>query len=190
MEQKTPDLSILIPTMHKRAHFLKRLMRVLSPQCNAHPGRVELLTSTDNGEAPIGVKRNTLMAEAKGRYLAFVDDDDLVSTDYVSKILTAIQSTHDVCGIEGVMTWDGTNPERFVCSMRNGPVWRKENGVYLRPPNHLCPVKRELALKSTFPPLDFAEDKAYTDGLFPHLRTQEMIFGAVYFYQYRRRKAA
>ena len=73
-------LSILICSLASRADKLQRLMNVLQPQIN---DSVELLVKTDNGEMPIGKKRNLLLEEASGAYIAFVDDDDLVSEDYV-----------------------------------------------------------------------------------------------------------
>jgi len=40
----------------------------------------------------IGAKRNQLLHRAKGDYVAFVDDDDLVSSDYVNKVLSAVST--------------------------------------------------------------------------------------------------
>jgi glycosyltransferase involved in cell wall biosynthesis len=214
-----PDLSILIPTIRCtdertcrpgcqrcRRHFLEKLLATLTPQVQAANNghvRVEILTCTDDGERsarnprgtglPIGIKRNRLVEQAQGRFVAFVDDDDQLSGDYVAKILRALDETPDAthCGIEGVMTWDGQNATRFVCSLANGPIWREpiinRVKVYLRPPNHLCPIKREIALRAPFPPKSFAEDKAYADAVFPMLRREARVPGAIYFYLYRKK---
>ena len=66
-----PKLSILIPTMNRRKHFLERLMGCLDNQVNG-PYSVEILTNCDDGEKTIGQKRNELaevLASKSGRLL-------------------------------------------------------------------------------------------------------------------------
>ena len=57
---------------------------------------VEIVKFIDKGELTIGAKRNQLVKRSKGEYIAFIDDDDLVSFDYVSKILKAIEKNQTV----------------------------------------------------------------------------------------------
>lgn len=175
-------LSILICSLASRADKLQRLMNVLQPQINE---AVELLIKTDNGEIPIGKKRNLLLEEATGTYIAFVDDDDLVSEDYVKKILEAIESNPDCCGIQGIITFQGQGARMFIHSLKY-KEWFEQNNIYYRCPNHLNPVKREIALQVKFPETNFGEDKDYSTRLFPLLKEERFISGVVYHYLYEK----
>lgn len=175
-------LSILICSLASRADKLQRLMNVLQPQINE---TVELLIKTDNGEMPIGKKRNILLEEATGTYIAFVDDDDLVSEDYVKKILEAIESSPDCIGIQGIITFQGQSPRMFIHSLKY-KEWFEQNNVYYRCPNHLNPVKRDIALQVKFPETNFGEDKDYSTRLLPFLKEERFISGVVYHYLYEK----
>lgn len=177
------DLSILVCTTTARKHFLDRFIDAITPQLNY---RVELLVESDNGTMAIGRKRNILLDKAKGKYICYFDDDDLPSTDYVQKILKAIESNPDCCSLEGLYTVDGNNPTLFRHSL-DYKQWEtaNENGktVYYRCPNHLNAVKREIALKVRFDDKrSNGEDKDYSDRIRPHLKTESKIEGVIYHY--------
>jgi glycosyltransferase involved in cell wall biosynthesis len=178
-------LSILICSLTARAAFLARLRTVLDPQLTEE---VEVLINVDDGQLSIGDKRNALLAAATGDYIAFVDDDDLVRTTYVQSILAAIQTNPDCVGIEGVMTTNGDPKGRlFIHSLRYH-IWFEDNGIYYRNPNHLSPVKRELAVKTGFPGINHGEDHDYSKRLLPLLNTEVYIKGPIYHYDYRTTK--
>ena len=71
--QPTHKLSILIPSIDERKNLLAELMGALRPQ---KTDNVEFLVMTDNGQMSIGQKRNMLLGQSHGEYVAFVDDDD------------------------------------------------------------------------------------------------------------------
>lgn len=175
-------LSILICSLESRKHLLERLMKVLQPQVTED---VEVLVRSDSGEMPIGRKRNLLLDEATGAYVAFVDDDDLVSTDYVRKILQGVASNPDCCGIQGVITFQGKSPRTFIHSLKY-KEWFEKNFVYYRCPNHLNPVRRELALQVKFPESNHGEDRDYSTRLLPLLQNEYFISGVVYHYLYEK----
>jgi hypothetical protein len=50
----------------------------------------EVLCNVDSGESSSGKKRNELTAAASGEYIAFIDDDDDVSGEYVKSICDAV----------------------------------------------------------------------------------------------------
>jgi glycosyltransferase involved in cell wall biosynthesis len=175
-------LSILICSLESRAEKLSRLLRVLNPQVN---DLVEIITSIDNGEKKIGSKRNELIQKAQGDYISFIDDDDLVSEDYVSKILEAIKSDPDCCGIQGVITFQGTSPRTFIHSL-SYKTWFEKNEIYYRCPNHLNPVKRSIAIQVGFPEENFGEDRNYSERLLPLLKTEKFINGVLYKYLYEK----
>ncbi len=63
---------------------------------------------------PTGTKRNQLIEQTQSDYLTFIDDDDAVSSDYVSSILEAMQSNPDVITFNGFVTTDGANKKELT----------------------------------------------------------------------------
>jgi glycosyltransferase involved in cell wall biosynthesis len=109
-------LSVIILTIPERVLMLKTLLETLQPQLT---GECELLVIADNGQKTIGAKRQEGLWMARGKYVCFIDDDDTVSEDYVSKILKAIETNPDCCGIEGQVTFNGNNPKKFIQSINS-----------------------------------------------------------------------
>lgn len=175
-------LSILICTLESRKTMLQRLMDVLNPQVS---DAVEILTSSDNGEMPIGKKRNNLLESANGEYVAFVDDDDLVSKDYVNKILMATRTSPDCCGLQGIITFQGQSPRMFIHSLQY-KEWFEKNNVYYRCPNHLNAVRKEIAMQVKFPESNHGEDRDFSTRLLPLLKREEFINGVIYHYLYEK----
>ena len=180
-------LSVLICSLVKRKFSLQRLMLILQPQLHYFSNDVEILTDVDNGEKIVGTKRNDLIQRATGEYVCFIDDDDLVSKDYMAKIIAAISSLPDCCGIEGQMRTNGRNPRMFIHSIKYN-TWYEKDGVYYRTPNHLNPIKRELAVQIPFPAKNIGEDRSYSDRIFPLLKTEQYITGVIYHYNFMSRK--
>ena len=189
-------LSVLICSITTRTRLLQNLMRILKEQATDD---VEILVELDNGKMSIGAKRNKLLKKAIGDYIAFVDDDDKVSEDYTPKILEALSNNPDCCGVEGEITHTkrvriklSSRPncyrrsqrcvQKFIHSIQYHD-WFEKSGVYYRCPNHLNPVKREIALKVMFPDASRGEDKHYSFRLYPLLKTEEYIHGVIYFYR-------
>jgi len=175
-------LSILICSLQSRADKLQRLMNVLQPQLNDD---VEVILKSDNGEMKIGTKRNLLLEEAQGDYISFVDDDDLVSEDYVKKIIEAVKTKPDCCGLQGIITFQGQSPRMFIHSLKY-KEWFEQNNIYYRCPNHLNPIKRDLALTVKFQEINFGEDKDFSTRLLPLLKEEVFIPGVIYHYLYEK----
>lgn len=129
----------------------------------------------------IGTKRNKLLQQARGEYVVFCDDDDLVTPDYVGKIFSGMGA--DCIGISGIMTVDGRDLRQWHISREYGS-WHEKDGVFLRTPNHISPVRREIALKVGFPDIEHGEDYAYSMGLLPLLKTENKVEGNIYHYKY------
>ena len=100
--------SILMPSMHSRKVFYDRMCERLFPQLTSE---VEIISSIDSGEVPLAKKINQLYKEATGKYVALVNDDDLLPYDYISTILTAARSDADILLGEIHQWWNDQNFE-------------------------------------------------------------------------------
>lgn len=161
-------LSILICTLDSRKEPFERLKGKLLRQAEQAglTRNIEVLAFGDDGKLPIGTKRNTLISKAMGEYVCFVDDDDDISDAYVSRLaMEMADGAADVIGFTGLMIGPpGTTPKPFVHSLRYTD-WFEENRTYYRPPNHLNPIRREIATRYRFREVSKEEDKAFSMAL-------------------------
>lgn len=176
-------LSILIPCIPSHLEKLTELRQIIDPQLTPE---VEVITDHSMGYN-IGTKRNKLLSLACGKYIVMIDADDLISTDYVEKILEACKSDCDCIGISGVITTNGRNEMQWHIS-KDYMGWFERKNVYYRTPNHISPVKRELAVAAGFPEIAFGEDYHYSMNLLPMLKTETKISGILYYYRYESKK--
>jgi hypothetical protein len=85
--------------------------------------------------------------------------------------------------LEGRLIDGDAPPRRFLHSIACG-FHREENGIYLRTPNHLNPIKRSLALAVRFADVWFGEDRDFARRIAPTLRTEarQLLGQPLYFY--------
>ena len=182
-------LSILTPTLNRRAHLYERVNTELHRQIMAggYTEVVELLYSLDDGERSIGDKRNELVHRASGLFVCHVDDDDSIASDYVRLIMTAIVTHPDVdcIGITGIISWNGRNKRAFRHSVACDEYSQDKEGYY-RPPNHLNPVRREIAARFPFPDKSKGEDTDWAMSLVEAdaLRYEAVVERPIYYYNY------
>jgi glycosyltransferase involved in cell wall biosynthesis len=175
-------LSILICSLPGRKDKLLRLLDALLPQVYTP---VIGVCINDSENMKIGEKRNALISESSGKYVCFVDDDDLVSKDYIAKVMSAIENGHPDCvGIQGIMLTNSNCPRRFYHTIEVDR-WYTSGCEYYRTPNHLNPIKRELVLKVPFNKYsNFGEDLEFSSAIKPLLKTEVMIDDPIYYYIY------
>jgi glycosyltransferase involved in cell wall biosynthesis len=185
-------LSILICTIPSRTKELERLMARLRPQLPDtydYDGNLDVevivheeLANRDGGPT-IGANRQALLNDAAGDYVCFVDDDDYVSQDYVEQILKAIESEPDCVGIKGhYYDSPGREIPQLMFHSKRFEKWAEHLPVFERTPNHLNPVRRELALQVGYHDLMAGEDHKYSNRLNPLLKTEVMIEKPIYIY--------
>ena len=183
---KNIKLSILILSIPSRIHFLKPLMEKLENQIGERED-VEIISLMDNKSLGISEKRNELMKIARGSHLAWIDDDDDVADNYVSKLTETITinpnvdviSFDQMCFLEGkearVFAEMGNPHEDVVfdyTSMRYKDT--------LRPPYHWCVWKTSLAASESFrnphsnKGVQIGEDLDWLTRLYP--KVEESIY--------------
>jgi len=181
---KDIQLSILICTLPNRGVFLNRLLSDIIKQSNDNP--VEVLYLGDNKAMSVGEKRNALLGMSRGKYIAFIDDDDMVSPDYVEVILEAIrQADADVFVYDGIYTCDGSRETIFNFDTKNCKNYNKMTDgkmVFYRIPNHICVWKRELAIQERFPNKNLGEDSRWAEKMQKYIKKQARINHHLYYY--------
>jgi glycosyltransferase involved in cell wall biosynthesis len=192
-----PTLSILIPTVVKpgapsdRQALLARLMARLTPQIT---DRVVVLTEPDAGLLTIGRKRQMLLDRATTDFVAYVDDDDLVHERYVDLVLDAIDQGADVVGFK-LRYYEEGALNGYACHSVVNTSWDHETHAdglrrFSRPPNHLNPVRIEMARAIGFQSRNMGEDAEYSTGLrekFPEMHevfVDEFLYD--YFYRFKK----
>jgi glycosyltransferase involved in cell wall biosynthesis len=155
-------LSILTPAVPKRLLQVAELTEKLADQIGDL--QVEHLVLLDNKRRTVGQKRDALLRASKGRYVAFVDDDDDIMPDYVAELLKAAEVNPDVITFRQHVSYNGQLGEvEFRLGNPNEPF--KPGGVTKRNAWHICAWRRSLAIQSQFPASNYGEDWAFAAPL-------------------------
>jgi len=178
-----PILSIMVLSLYERGDKLHRLLEVLKPQLNDD---VELIVVTDDRKFSIGHKRNYALSKATGRYVSFIDDDDMVSDKYVETILKSLSETDvDCCSLNGEITIDGYGPFQFKHSLeyeRWYETFIDGKKQYYRSPNHLNVIRREIAQQVGFKDISVGEDHDFSNRLKELITVESTIDDILYYY--------
>jgi hypothetical protein len=181
-----PLLTLCICSLVCRHRMLAELLAVLLPQIT---GDVQLLIDIDDGDVSIGSKRSRMLNAAAGEYVCFIDDDDSVAPDYVSRLLAALESHPDCVGFKLSRLVDGSPGGEAIHSLRFDRYANKRRPdgsvLYERTPNHLNPVRTDLVRRIGFPDADWGEDSDFAERIRPLLQTEVMVEADLYIYQFR-----
>lgn len=185
-------LSILTPTIPSR--LLQRLPRLVAKIGRQIDGRrrrdleVEHLILFDNKRRSIGAKRDDLVSLARGKYLAFVDDDDDICAGYVNRLLEAAQSDADVLVFdqEVYLEDDPRRIVRFGLEFDNEDI-QPPGRVTHRKPFHVCAWRTEIARQGRFGDIVYCEDWHWVQQVLPLTRTQHRIARTLHVYRWSRR---
>lgn len=93
IEQSCPQLwSILICTLSERQEEFSSLYNKLDKQIQTLglQDKIEIHYFRDNYDHSIGYKRNTLLEQAHGKYISFIDDDDDIAPDFIESIYNTL----------------------------------------------------------------------------------------------------
>jgi glycosyltransferase involved in cell wall biosynthesis len=173
-------LSVLVPSLESRQEKRQRLLDQINQQCKDQP--VEVLVQIDDGKMTVGDKRNLLIARAKGDYVVFIDDDDVVADSYIADILQALQENPDCVTFKGQIVSNPPEIFRFDMTYPHNTWEQNKDGIHMRCPSSLCPIRTSIAKSVKFPSISCAEDRIWGISLYPLLQTQVHIDKILYFY--------
>ena len=185
---KRCKLSILIATIVERGPQFQALVeRTLAPQVKKFDGEVEIIAYWNNGDMPLAKIRQALVDEARGDYICFVDDDDMVPGYYVEKILEALETEPDYVGWRMQAYIDEVKQKPTFHSLRY-KQWHEDDKGFYRNASHLNPIRRSKALKETFKPRKGEpEDVRWASAMVQHLKKEVYIKDIMYYYHHNRR---
>lgn len=181
-----PTLSILIPGVPTRlipgSSLVVELYRQVAELSDNK--QVEIIWLVDNFQRTIGGKRQSLVELARGEYLIFVDDDDMVPRDYVKKILEATKSKPDVITFLQSVDWNGSvGTIEFKLTNTDEP-FKGKSGITKRRPWHVCCWKSSIAKQCEFPELNWGEDSPWVDQATPLAKTEVHIPEVLHIYSH------
>jgi hypothetical protein len=177
-----PEWSILILTMSSRQDKFLFLLSKLLPQCAGHRVEVVALYSRPGGRVP--QLRQEMLNDARGRFVSFVDDDDLVAPNFVSAIMAAIQDPEvDSVGFQ-VAIWDsGVRLAPCYNTRQFGLGWWNEPSRLIRDWSMLNPVRKDIADRCTYLlSQGVGEDYEFGRQLVPLLGKEAYIDEELYYY--------
>jgi hypothetical protein len=167
---QTPKLSILIPSVPSRvADKMLPLYNKFEDQISklTNPKDVEVLVFLDNKRRSIGYKRESLLYIARGKYIAFADDDDLIEDYYVEEAIKAIDNSAevDVITFKEKIYVNGGGPYELTFELGHPKNDHFAEPNAKRPPWHCCFWKRKLAQQFHFPDSMYGEDWAWVSEI-------------------------
>jgi len=142
---------------------------------------VEVLWFGDNKRRTVGAKRNAMLLVAQGDYVVFIDDDDVVSENYVASIYAALKENPDVVCFGMTCSLDGApaKPVHYSAAHAGDANFADH---YDRLPDQKMVVRRILALQVGFPDIQCGEDFQYAQRLKPLIHKQVLISDVLYRY--------
>lgn len=179
-----PLWTIGIVTQVRREEKFLRLLSFLLPQLLGLGGAAEVVALRNNCGKTIHEYRQAVLDDARGAYFSFVDDDDMVESDFV-RVVT--EQLRDYPGVDyvafGHRYYERGVLEREVRTGLNiGPPCNLPE-YYVRPVTHVNPVRTELARQAGFlSDSGHWEDYGYHRKVEKLARTEAVIDRVLYHY--------
>ena len=152
------------------------------------PSHAEFIRFIDNGQHTSGQKRNILTQAARGEYICFVDDDDMVADNYVDWLIEGCQSKADVVSFNLRMMHDGEHKDTWKFG-----IYPNNRRAGIMCVNHLCAWKKELATRCMWDPLlGYADDRLWFEALYAAWipKTNYHINDELYIYEFHQNVTA
>ena len=179
MGSNSITLSVLIPSIPERLDMVRALLTRIETIC---PSNTEVLVLIDNKRMSIGEKRQRLLEMARGKYIAYCDDDDNITDSY--HLLADYTGDADVITFQQYAEVDGNKTiVDFDLKHEENEVFVTD-GITKRKPFHVCAWKRELVQDVPFDSINWGEDWLFCERALEHIKTQHKINGVLHIYKH------
>jgi glycosyltransferase involved in cell wall biosynthesis len=177
-------LTILVPTVPSRIDlFYPVIMKELLKQIKNY-NNIELISFFDNKKRTIGSKRQEMLNLVQGEYVVFIDDDDMISDDYIEQIMKCLDENQNtdcvvfdcICCVNGSATIYGKYGIEFENSKINDG--KESRGK----PAHTMVYKSSIAKKHNFNDMQNGEDFNWIFRACLDIKHQTRIDKVLYYY--------
>lgn len=181
----SPLLSILVPTVPNRVRgMFCDLILDLTKQAIED---VEVLGLYDNRIRVLGEKRNAMLSLAHGKYLVFIDDDDKVHPQFVSKIRQVLLDKPETDLLVYDLQYETPGQPAFIChydlSYKPRRFIGKPPTVYYGPPAHTHVWRTSLVQRLPFDAKAYGEDMPWCEAAAQLVKVQTKIEEVLYWYR-------
>lgn len=170
--------SICIITVLERELELRRIKGILEYQIGDRNDIEVLIYGSSEG---IGTKRQWCLEHARGNYINFVDDDDIVAHDYIDTIYPLLDGV-DYIGFD-LQLYKGGKKQKLTHHSLKNKEWHEDGYGYYRDISHLNPMRRAIASQAIFDG-QASEDFRWANKLRGIPKTEYYIDRPMYFYFY------
>jgi len=180
-------LSVLIPSIPKRANKLANIMARLEAQSDP---QLEVIVLIDNCRRALGSKRNEMMRMAQGKFLAHIDDDEDLAADYFATLKPELQHDYDLIHYDAAASLNGSPDFKVttILGAENEQPKLLPGGRYsdiVRQPWHWSVWRTDFARRFPFPSVhDGAEDWYFLKQALPEVKTSKKIDRILFFHRY------
>lgn len=178
-----PTWDVLISTIPHRDALLRKLLAELDRQWKPGLGVRVLRDNLERPGLESHAKRGELVRSSSADYVCDLDDDDWISTNYVSAIMNALQSRPDYVGFRVNWTRNGEPYGMARHSLEYDGYAPGDSLWWHRDITHLNPLRRDLALLASW---DDRIDEQWAEQLRKtgQVKTQVMIEKVLYHYRF------
>lgn len=177
-------LTVMIPSTFDRRDITEKLRVYLESISIGYSVFIDVFY--DDKTLSIGKKRQLMVERADSEYVVGVDSDDWVSDDYISSIMTALESNPDCVGFE--IECSGLKGKTASAS-NQWSEWGEKRGrfYYVRTPYQKNPTRRDIVLEIGYKDKRYAEDSCYSKRLKDSglIKTEVYIPRVLYYYRYK-----
>ncbi len=187
-------LSLLMPTTPQREVMFTALYNEVMAQKSAmntiHPEMADIEILVDarprflDGGPSIGKKRESLVRQATGKYLCFLDSDESISPNYVESLVRLCLQGNDVCTFRAL-----AKMQHYIALVDMRLIYKVNDQLSpdytcRRPPWHINPVKSEYAKRVKFSDKNNAEDFEWMEKVLAHCTTESHTDKILFTYQH------
>ena len=187
-------LSILLPTTPDRFEISQPLYNELQRQdtymrsYHATLGEIEILIDDRkrflDGGPSIGKKREGLVQRARGKYLCFIDSDDMIPGNYLETLVRACQKHYDIITFKALARLETFWSMIDMSIHYSSDAEANPSFVVQRIPSIVCPVKSVHAKMFSFEDINYEEDYRWMKQVLTKCKSENHLSEILYEYRH------